>query len=58
LQSSPSPAADYWWDGGHMDPDTLACTHEPECGSDLSCEDLGYPSYYVCDGTQRCVVDL
>lgn len=52
-------ASNCWWDGGHMDPQELECTMTPECGpaapGGVSCADLGYPDYFVCDGSFRCV---
>jgi hypothetical protein len=55
-------ASSCWLDEGHMDTNTLACTATPECGPGapgaVSCADLGYPPYFVCDTSQRCVVDL
>jgi hypothetical protein len=50
-------ASNCWWDGGHMDPQELACTTAPECGvaAGVTCQQLGYPDYFVCDGTLRCV---
>jgi hypothetical protein len=61
-------ASNCWWDEGHMDPQTLACTSTPECGPGApplpgydtppTCQDLRYPPYFVCDASQRCVLDL
>jgi hypothetical protein len=53
-------ASNCWWDGGHMDPNELACTFDPECGvaAGVSCQDLGYPAYFVCDASLRCVADV
>ena len=56
-----------WESGGHMDPNQLACTGQPECGAGApswnghpspTCQDLGYSAYFVCDASQRCVVDI
>lgn len=61
-------ASNCWWEEGHMDPQTLDCTSTPECGPGAtplpgadhppSCGDLGYPPYFICDGSQRCVPDV
>lgn len=59
-------AANCWMDTGHIDPQTLECTDTPECGAgsgtggqpDQTCASLGYPPYFVCDYSQRCVADL
>ena len=44
-----------WNSGGHMDPQELACTLQAECGNSADCHNLGYPTYFVCDGTLRCI---
>ena len=55
-------ASNCWWDGGHMDPQAMACTMTPECGpaapGHASCEDLRYPDYFVRDQSSRCVAQL
>ncbi|MBL8956039.1 MAG: hypothetical protein JNK82_35015 [Myxococcaceae bacterium] len=45
---------------GHIDPNTLACTDDPQCGpgaGGVTCAQLGYPPYFVCDASQRCIAD-
>lgn len=44
-----------WEGGGHMDPNTLTCTHVEECTTNQQCRDLGYPEYFSCDQSLRCV---
>jgi hypothetical protein len=51
---------DCWNDGGYFDADSACATHE--CGplatpAHATCQDVGYPSYFVCDGSFRCVPD-
>jgi hypothetical protein len=48
-------ASNCWWFVGHMDPQTLSCTSEEECVNDSDCHDLGYPIYFDCDASLRCV---
>jgi hypothetical protein len=52
---------DCWEDGGYYSANSECATHE--CGpaavpAPATCQDLGYPSYFVCDGSFRCVPDL
>lgn len=53
--TSTSEAHNCWNSGGHMDPQELACTLQSECISNQACQALGYPVYFVCDGTLRCI---
>jgi hypothetical protein len=51
---------DCWNDGGYFNADSECVTHE--CGPlatpvPATCQDLGYPSYFVCDGSFRCIPD-
>ncbi len=60
-------ASNCWIDGGHVDFNG-DCVQIPECGpgapdmppgqTSLSCQDLGYPPYFICDDSFRCVPDF
>jgi len=53
------PAATTCWEqGGHMDPGELECSYAPECIVTADCAELGYPGYFACDPTLRCVPAL
>lgn len=43
---------------GHIDPQSLECTDEPQCDGATTCQSLGYPAYFTCDYGGRCVADV
>lgn len=55
VATATNEAHNCWNAGGHMDPQALSCSFQPECVSTPDCHNLGYPSYFACDGTNRCI---
>lgn len=53
--TSNAEAGTCWLYTGHMDPGTNECTAEEECIETSDCHDLGYPVYFACDASLRCV---
>ena len=59
-------ASNCWDDGGHLNGEGECVQYEcgpeapdaPDGTEDPNCQDLGYPPYFVCDDSFRCVRDL